>query len=121
MLSRFCGSALLVTWLMISLVQVCSAASIAPPKKTHSKSRKVTDTPSTQKKIARSKHSTKTAAATTSAGTTKAIKTVKVSKRGRKSRYYERFSGNSFASDQVDGDITTGEDPIVRAAAVEAM
>lgn len=119
MLSRFYGIALLATWLMISLVQVSSAATIAPPKKTHSKTRKVTDTPSTQKKIARSKHSTKTAAATTT--TAKTGKTVKVSKKGRKSRYYERFSGNSFASDQVDGDVTTGEDPIVRAAAVEAL
>src|SRR5215469_7777763 len=41
-------------------------------------------------------------------------------KKGKK-KYYERFTGNSFASDQMDGDITTGEDPIVRAAALEAL
>jgi len=40
---------------------------------------------------------------------------------GRRHRYYERFYANSFASDQVEGDITAGEDPIVRAAAIEAL
>ena len=42
-------------------------------------------------------------------------------KRKSRKKYYERFTGNSFASDQIDGDITTGEDPIVRAAAIEAL
>ena len=36
-------------------------------------------------------------------------------------RYYERWSGNSFADDQTAGDITAGEDPVVRQAAVEAL
>ena len=35
--------------------------------------------------------------------------------------YYQRFYASSFAGNQVDGDITVGEDPIVRAAAVEAL
>jgi cell division protein FtsI/penicillin-binding protein 2 len=33
----------------------------------------------------------------------------------------ERFSGNSFAYDQTLGDSTAGEDPVVRAAAVQAL
>src|SRR5580692_1485319 len=41
---------------------------------------------------------------------------------GRKHHYYgERFYASSFANDQVDGDITAGEDPVVRAAAIEAL
>lgn len=37
-------------------------------------------------------------------------------------RYYERFTASSFAtSDQFTGDITTGEDPIVRQAAIDAL
>lgn len=36
-------------------------------------------------------------------------------------RSYERFTGNSFADDVTAGDIADGEDPIVRAAAVEAL
>src|SRR5437868_9570745 len=36
-------------------------------------------------------------------------------------RYYERFTMSSFASDIADGDDVTGEDPVVRAAAIEAL
>ncbi len=39
----------------------------------------------------------------------------------RRHRYYERFSTSSFASDVTDGDVTTGEDPIVRDAAIDAL
>lgn len=40
--------------------------------------------------------------------------------RGRR-RHYERFRTSSFAADVTDGDVTTGEDPVVRAAAVDAL
>src|SRR5262249_60471702 len=36
-------------------------------------------------------------------------------------RYYERFTMSSFASDVVEGDDTSGEDSVVRAAALEAL
>ncbi len=40
----------------------------------------------------------------------------------RRHHYYERFTTSSFATtDQAAQDITTGEDPIVRAAALEAL
>jgi penicillin-binding protein 2 len=39
----------------------------------------------------------------------------------RRHRYYERFSMSSFASGIAEGDITTGEDPIVRQAAIDAL
>jgi membrane carboxypeptidase/penicillin-binding protein len=36
--------------------------------------------------------------------------------------YYERFTASSFAgSDQFAGDLTAGEDPIVRQAALDAL
>src|SRR5690349_6807238 len=41
--------------------------------------------------------------------------------RRRLRRYYERFSTSSFAEDVVNGDITDGEDPVVRRAAIEAL
>ena len=41
--------------------------------------------------------------------------------RRRHRRYYERFSTSSFAEDVVNGDITDGEDPVVRRAAIEAL
>ncbi len=39
----------------------------------------------------------------------------------RRHRYYERFTGNSFATDQTEGDVTDGEDPTVRQAAIDAL
>ena len=45
----------------------------------------------------------------------------KASVRTRRHRYYERFHMSSFADDITDGDITAGEDPIVRQAAVDAL
>jgi len=40
----------------------------------------------------------------------------------RRHHYYERFTASSFASsDMLAGDLTAGEDPIVREAAIEAL
>jgi penicillin-binding protein 2 len=39
----------------------------------------------------------------------------------RRHRYYERFSTSSYASDITEGDVTAGEDPIVREAAIDAL
>ena len=36
-------------------------------------------------------------------------------------RYYERFYTSSFADALTEGDVTTGEDPIVRQAAIDAL
>ena len=44
-----------------------------------------------------------------------------VRRRGRRHRYYERFYMSSFAQDISEGDLTSGEDPIVRQAAVDAL
>ncbi len=39
----------------------------------------------------------------------------------RRHHYYERFSMSSFAEDITAGDVTIGEDPIVRQAAIDAL
>lgn len=39
----------------------------------------------------------------------------------RRPRYYERFHTSSFSSDITEGDVTAGEDPVVRQAAVDAL
>jgi cell division protein FtsI/penicillin-binding protein 2 len=45
----------------------------------------------------------------------------KVSVSTRRHRYHERFHMSSFAEALTAGDITTGEDPVVRQAAVDAL
>src|SRR5271157_3797294 len=79
--------------------------------KSHKSSHHITESASTQKTMTRMRHSSAT-----------------VAKRNRsthvvahKHQYYERFHASSFAEDQTLGDITAGEDPVVRAAAVEAL
>ena len=105
-----------MVWLLTSLA---AAATIAPPKKPHSKSHHVTESPSTQKKMARSKHSSRSAAA--AAKSSSQVTSSSSAKGKKKSKYYERFYASSFASDQADGDRFDGEDPIVRAAAIDAL
>jgi penicillin-binding protein 2 len=39
----------------------------------------------------------------------------------RRRRYYERFTASSFRDDAIEGDVTAGEDPIVRQAALDAL
>jgi penicillin-binding protein 2 len=95
------------------------AATIAPPKKAHTKSHHVTESAATQKKLARTKHSSRTAASNTKSS--HVIVTTNGKRTNKKSKYYERFYASSFANDQIDGDVTAGEDPIVRAAAIEAL
>ena len=41
--------------------------------------------------------------------------------RSRRRRYVERFTGISFLPDPTVGDVTAGEDPVVRAAAIQAL
>jgi len=43
------------------------------------------------------------------------------SKRHHRRRHYERFYTKSFVEDPAEGDVTTGEDQVVRAAAVDAL
>ena len=39
----------------------------------------------------------------------------------KRHHYYERFYASSYADDISEGDIASGEDPIVRQAAIDAM
>jgi membrane carboxypeptidase/penicillin-binding protein len=85
--------------------------------KTHTRTHKITETTAAQKKMARMRNSSKTVASRNRS--THAVASSHVG--SRKHRYSERFSASSFADDQVQADITAGEDPVVRAAALEAL
>ena len=95
------------------------AASVNPPALTaHRKARGVTETQHAKKRmhtLARSRVPRSHDAASTHPAATTASATA------RRHRYYERFYTSSFASDITEGDVTTGEDPIVRQAAIDAL
>jgi len=114
---RRCSSITAAVLSVLFLCFDCPAATIsthttASTHKAHSKSRHVTESASAQRKMARLRHSSATVARRNRSSH------VVVS---RRHHYYERFYASSFANDQVEGDITAGEDPVVRAAAVEAL
>ena len=94
----------------------------------HAKSAKVVSKPKTTSK----RHvavKTKGAATTkTHVSTVSTTVVVHRSASGRKvlavrrtRRYYERFTASSFADNLTLGDVTEGEDPVVREAAIEAL
>ncbi|HEY6376947.1 MAG TPA: penicillin-binding transpeptidase domain-containing protein [Edaphobacter sp.] len=96
-----------------------------------------TATTSSKKHTAKTTHTSKTTVShtrktTAHAHTHTVASSTKVShKRGRRgakaklavrrTKYYERFSASSFADNLTLGDVTEGEDPVVRAAAIEAL
>ena len=85
------------------------AAHINTHTPTKSNSKKVSETPRTRRRIHR-------LAKSRSASVTRVSATTH-----RRRRYYERFHMSSFADDVATGDITAGEDPIVRQAAIDAL
>jgi penicillin-binding protein 2 len=110
----------------LPLASVSFAAHISthtPPK---SKSQKVSESQHTRRRLhhlAKSRptvHSSVTATAHT-AHIAAGASLHPASATTRRHRYYERFTASSFATDITDGDITAGEDPVVRQAAIDAL
>ena len=78
-------------------------------------------------------HGTTTPAPATATSKKKIVETASAQKRmsthshrarvrsAKKHRYYEHFYTSSFSTDNTEGDVTAGEDPIVRAAAIDAL
>lgn len=74
------------------------------------KSQKVSETPHARKRLTRlSRPRPRTA------------RVVRTSRTTRHHRYYERFTASSFVDDSFDSDVTAGEDPVVRQAAIDAL
>src|SRR5579863_6075846 len=98
----------------LSLASVSWAAHITThaPAKSKSQSQKISETQHTRRRLhhlARSR---------SVAGTTGTVTTVSATTRRR---YHERFHMSSFAEDITSGDVTAGEDPVVRQAAIDAL
>jgi membrane carboxypeptidase/penicillin-binding protein len=90
------------------------AANVNPRALTSAKpkARRVSETPRARK------HMTRLARRRTSRA--RRARVVRTSLHPRR-RYRERFHTSSFMSDVTDGDVITGEDPVVRQAAIDAL
>jgi penicillin-binding protein 2 len=100
----------------IFFLVVCQAgiaATVSPRSLTShkSKSPKISETQHARRRMGRLARSRAVAPTTRSAH----------SSLHRRHRYYERFYTSSFAQDITEGDVTTGEDLVVRDAAIDAL
>jgi cell division protein FtsI/penicillin-binding protein 2 len=86
------------------------AANINTHTATKANSKKVNEAPRTRRRLHR---------LAKSRGAT--VKRVSATGTHRRRHYYERFHMSSFAEEITNGDITAGEDPIVRQAAIDAL
>jgi penicillin-binding protein 2 len=107
------AAGLVACLVVLPLAGVSSAANINPSRHTTAKksSSKISESQHTRRRLHHLAH----ARSTTSAGVTP------VSATTRRRRSYERFHMSSFAEDITAGDVTTGEDPVVRQAAIDAL
>ena len=92
----------------LPLAGVSWAAHIATHTPTKTKSQKISETQHTRRRL---HHLARSRSATVHP----------VSVTTRRHHYYERFHMSSFAEDITSGDITAGEDPVVRQAAIDAL
>lgn len=95
----------------VLLLIVGSFGATVSSKRVSKSKTQITEKASTRKKLTASSHSRPVA---------RRVASKRRAKRVRR-RYYERFTASSFASNQTIGDITTGEDPVVRQAAIDAL
>jgi penicillin-binding protein 2 len=110
------GSSLIRLLLVVTLAGVLSlpaGAATVSNRYTKSRSQTITETSRTRKKISSSRHS-------------RPIARVASKRRGKRvrvvhKRYWEHFTGNSFADNQTQNDVIAGEDPVVRQAAIDAL
>jgi cell division protein FtsI/penicillin-binding protein 2 len=118
---RYLAVAVALLLLTISPSRAFATSVVKHTTKRHTKA-KIVESASTQRRISHSQHGRRTARVVRSTRSTRKARVVRTKLHGRRRhRYYEHFTGNSFADDLTDGDVTTGEDPVVRAAAIEAL
>jgi cell division protein FtsI/penicillin-binding protein 2 len=101
---------LLVVMLAVVLLSPVEAATVSN-RYSKSKSQTITESSRTKKKLSQSRHSRPVATSSKK----------RRSRYARKRRYYEHFTGNSFADNQTQNDVLAGEDPVVRQAAIDAL
>lgn len=100
---------LLVVILAVVFLASAEAATVSN-RYSKTKSRSISESSRTKKKFAQSRHSRPVAK-----------RIVRKKRYARSHRYYERFVGDSYADNDLQKDITAGEDPIVRQAAIDAL
>lgn len=93
--------------ILLGTVGLAATLNPQPPTVSHNRSRGITESPRTRRHM---RHLARSRVVRS--------RTVTSLKRHH---YYEHFYASSYAKDITDGDVTTGEDPVVRQAAIDAL
>ena len=109
---RFAVLGLLVAFILTVLPEFGMAATVSTRSLTgtKSKSQKVSEAPRARKRLTRLSRSR-----------ARTVTAARTGRRTRRRRYHERFTASSFMDDKFDSDVTAGEDPVVRQAALDAL
>ena len=109
---HFAVLGLLVAFILTVLPEYGVAATVSTRSLTSgkSKSQRVSEGPRARKRLSKLSRSR---------GRT--VRTARARRSHRRRRHYERFTASSFTNDVTEGDVTAGEDPIVRQAAIDAL
>jgi beta-lactamase class D len=100
---------LLFAFVLTLLPQFGMAATVSTRSLTaRKKSQKVSEAPHARKRLSKLSRSRPRTTRAARSGT-------------RRRRYHERFTASSFVDDKFDSDVTAGEDPVVRQAAIDAL
>jgi len=106
---RFALNYLVVAFITLLLSAAGMAATVNSRSLTKSKTQKISESQHTRKRMHRLAHSRAVRSGT------------RRTSLHRRHHYYERFYTSSFASDITEGDVTSGEDSVVRQAAIDAL
>jgi len=117
---------IVITGLNLSLAGMSFAAHITTHTPAKSKAqklneRKISESQRTRRRLHHLAHTRPTVSTHSAAPGAVHSSVRSASIRTHRRHYYERFTMSSFAEDLTSGDITAGEDPIVRQAAIDAL
>jgi penicillin-binding protein 2 len=118
---------LVVIAAVLGLVPAVFAAHVNPrslsPSKSKTTNRKVSESQHTRRRLRHLASSHSTTARSTTVGSASAHRAsfTRTSVTSSHHRYHKRFFMSSFADGITGGDITDGEDPVVRQAAIDAL
>ncbi len=115
---RRAAKAMVVSLLALVFCAASFAATVSSRKYSHTQKQKIAENASAQRRINHARHNRRVARTVTAQ---RRAATRRTMARASQRRYAERFYTSSFAANQGLSDVTGGEDPVVRAAALDAL
>lgn len=124
MIDRFVATRIFKASLLSVLIFLLTLAGFAATLSTRHEARsarRLRESASAERRMAASRHSRAPQVRMAERRHTRRREAAAVGRRGRHARVWEHFTTSSFSEDAASGDVTAGEDPVVRTAALDAL